>query len=107
MPRADKRDDLSAFAVEAAVSDVKPWELHSELVFVCPEVWKRALELLPERDPDAFLRRPPQVASGEPSGSLPTAVVGYALLRLLETASCGLVAVGAVVALALLADAFH
>ena len=35
--------------------DIEGWELQSELVLVCPEVRKRARELLPERDPDAFL----------------------------------------------------
>jgi predicted Zn-dependent protease with MMP-like domain len=50
--------------------------LHSELVLVCPELRKRALELLPEREPYAFLARrtavtaadaspPPQAVAGE------------------------------------------
>jgi hypothetical protein len=38
---------------------------------------------------------------------LPAALLAYTLSRLVETAWCALVAVGAVVALALLADAVH
>ena len=93
----------------AAIRGVEPWELHSELALVCPEVRGPALELLPERDPDAFLAplSKPIALSAAASGSLPLALFGYTLLRLLETAWCGLVAVGAVVALALLADAVH
>src|SRR2546429_5396628 len=88
---------------------IEPWELHSELVLVCPEVCERARELLPERDPDAFLgelRRPvspvaANAADGTPLGpSLPAAVLGYALWRLMETARSALIAAGAVVALA-------
>ncbi len=95
--------------------EIEPWELHSELVLVCPEVYKRALELLPERDPDAFLtspRGPVLLAAGpaaqaEMAASLPMDVLAYTLWRLAEAARCGLVAVGAVIALALLAELPH
>jgi hypothetical protein len=95
--------------------DSEPWELHSELVLVCPEVRARALELLPERDPDAFLARPREpvllpattVDEARDTTSLTLAVVGYALWRLIETARTGLAAVAVVVALALLAQALH
>jgi hypothetical protein len=94
---------------------VEDWELHSELVLVCPEVCKRALELLPERDPDAFLaalRQPsflPSTAHDERELSLglPTAVLQYALWRLAQTARVGLLTVGAVIALASLAELLH
>jgi hypothetical protein len=89
---------------------VEPWEIHSELVLVSPEVWERARELLPHRDPDAFLRRPPRVAAAiDPAGQpgLPTALVGYTALRLAETARSGLIVVAFVVALALLAQISH
>jgi hypothetical protein len=85
-----------------AANDVEPWEVRSELALVCPDVRERALELLPEREPDAFLARLPRAPA---SANLPTALCGYIFWRLVETACCALVAVGAVVALALLADA--
>jgi hypothetical protein len=98
----------------AANGEVHAWELHSELVLVCPEVCERARDLLPERDPYAFLartREPVLLPAGtidEARGtSLPIAVVGYTLWRLAETARSGLFAVAAVVALALLAQVLH
>ncbi|TML44383.1 MAG: hypothetical protein E6G19_08965 [Actinobacteria bacterium] len=99
----------------AANGDVKPWELHSELALVCPEVRECARELLPERDPDAFLARvrapvlrpAGTVDEAQDATSLPVAVAGYALWRLAETVRSGLVAVAAVVALAVLAQVLH
>ena len=98
----------------SANDEIGPWELHSELVLVCPELRARALELLPERDPDAFLARPrePQLTTitideDQRPTSLPMAVAGYALLRLIEIARTALVTVACVVALALLADVLH
>jgi hypothetical protein len=94
--------------VSAAAAEIQPWELHSELVLVCPEVWKRALELLPERDPDGFLVGPRR-APAEPvlTHGLPAALFGYALWRLAETARIALVAIGGLAALASLAEAVH
>jgi hypothetical protein len=93
--------------------DIEPWEVHSELALVSPEVSERIRELLPERDPDAFLSRlrepapaletAPEAVTKSPS----VAVVAYALWRLVETARVALVAVGAVVLLALLAEVLH
>jgi len=101
----------------AANRDIEPWELHSELVLVCPEVRKRALELLPKRDPDAFLARFREPASLLVAGAdadaeglapnLPVAVVAYALWRLAETARSALVVAIAVASLALLAEFLH
>jgi len=99
----------------AANGDIQPWELHSELVLVCPEVCARARELLPERDPDAFLARPrepvlllaPTVDEAPRTASLPAAVLRYTLWRIIEIARSALFVVGAVVALALLAEALH
>lgn len=96
-------------------SDVEPWELHSELVLVSPEVCRRALELLPERDPDAFLNRPRKLVSVPSNASdenqampgLPAAVALYGLWRIGQTARAGLIAVGVVMALALLAQFLH
>jgi hypothetical protein len=94
----------------AANGDVAPWELHSELVLVCPEVRERARELLPGRDPETSRSRLRALASSS-SGThvanapkLPVAVVGYALWRLAETARSALVVIAAVVALAVLAE---
>jgi hypothetical protein len=88
---------------------VEPWEIHSELVLVSPEVCERARELLPERDPDACLARPSARAFGAEEGraSLPVAVVGYTLWRVVETCRSALWVVGAVMALALLAQVIH
>jgi len=95
--------------------DPEPWELHSELVLVCPEVRERARELLPERDPDAFLSRTREpvflpVATADqaqPAASLCAAVLGYTLWRFAETARSALFVLAGVVAVALLAEALH
>jgi hypothetical protein len=89
-------------------AEIEPWELHSELVLVCPEVWRRALELLPERDPDAFLVGPRRTPAEPrlPHG-LPAAVFGHTLRRAVETARIALVTIGGLAALASLAEALH
>ena len=90
------------------MSDVQPWELHSELVFVSPEVSRRAREELPERDPDEFLTRPPVAAEapiGEPSAG--KAAFRYSVWRLGQAVRFGLVLVAIVVVLALLAELLH
>ncbi len=89
-------------------AEIEPWELHSELVLVSPEVCRRALELLPERDPYAFLVRPRRAAAEPrlPHG-LPAAVFGHAVRRLVETARIALVTIGGLAALASLAEALH
>ena len=102
MPRADT-EAMSALAVE-------PWEIHSELVLVSPEVCARARELLPARDPEAFLsvvRESGRV--GQPAGDsgLPVAVLTYTAVRLAETARSALFVLGAVVGLASLAEFLH
>jgi hypothetical protein len=112
---SDSEENLLAEHEPASNAEIEPWELHSELVLVCPEVKKRALELLPERDPDAFLAiarepvsRPAGMAvAAQPTTRLPVAVFGYALWRLAETARTALFVVGGVVALALLAEVLH
>lgn len=101
-------------AVEAT-DDIEPWELHSELVLVSPEVCRRALELLPERDPYAFLDRPREpiplpvapVDQEQPELGLRRAVVGYAAHRLLDTARFALYAIGGLAGLASLAEVLH
>ena len=98
--------------LEASVKsdDVQPWELHSELVLVCPEVCKRALEELPERDPDAFMSRPRSVANdsvGEGEAAPPPfaqALFAYTLWRFGQTARFGLLTIGTLVAVAYLAE---
>ena len=66
------------------------------------------LELLPERDPYAFLVRPRRTA-GEPKlpHGLPAAVFGHAVRRLVETARIALVTIGGLAALASLLEALH
>jgi hypothetical protein len=94
---------MSAVAVE-------PWEIHSELVLVSPEVCERARALLPHRDPDAFLAtRPRHISAAEPPRELrlPTALVGYTALRLAQTARTALLVTAFVVALALIAQVSH
>jgi hypothetical protein len=79
-------------------------------MLVSPEVYERALELLPERDPDAFLARSPRVAPSTQvrrETGLPTAIASYTVLRLAETARSGLIVLGFVVALALIAQISH
>jgi hypothetical protein len=98
--------------VKPTIGDIESWELHSELVLVCPEVCERARDLLPDRDPDAFLAETASqlagaVAAARAKPSLPVAVLSYALWRLGETARSAFVAVGAVVALALFAEVLH
>jgi hypothetical protein len=89
--------------------------LHSELVLVCPEVRKLALELLPKPDTAPFGARSRQpvllpmgpVDNTQRTTSVPAAVVGYTLWRLLETARIAFFTAGVVVALALLAELLH
>jgi hypothetical protein len=96
-------------------ADVEPWELHSELVLVSPEVCRRAQELLPERDPDAFLVKlrqtpiaaPISIDEREVGPALPVALASYGLWRVGQTARPALLALGLVVALASLAELLH
>jgi hypothetical protein len=98
-----------------ATDDIEPWELHSELALVSSEVCLRARELLPERDPYAFLdwsREPIPLSvtpadEEEPELALPRAVVGYAAHRLFDAARFGLYAIGALAGLASLAELLH
>jgi hypothetical protein len=85
-----------------AVAVVEPWEIHSELALVSPEVCERARELLPERDPNGFLPMTIAVLESQPAAgpSLP-------VLRLAQTARSALLVVGAVVAFALIAQIFR
>jgi hypothetical protein len=95
---------MSAVAVETTAEEIQPWELHSELVLVSPEVCRRALELLPERDPDAFLARSRE-SSGELHGPVRTAMVlRYAVGRLGHTARFALALGAGSVGLALIAE---
>jgi hypothetical protein len=102
-------------APEPSNAEIELWEMHSELALVCPKVRKCARELLPERDPYAFLDRPRAPISPASDAAdeapypenLPFAILGYTLWRLAETARTALLALGAVVALALLAQLLH
>jgi hypothetical protein len=91
---------MSAVAVDSKVEEIELWELHSELVLVSPEVCRRALELLPERDPEAFLARPPE--SDTPTRA--AVALRYTLWRLSHTARFALAVTVGSVGLALLAE---
>jgi hypothetical protein len=107
-PRAVLRPVGDSTADERA--EVQPWEAHSELSLVSPEVRRRLLELLPERD--AYLVPP----LPRPSGPLPVApqkeepgvrardLLRYTVRRVGETVRLGLTIVGAIFVLALLAE---
>lgn len=111
------RHGLTTVLEEAAqaTDEIQPWELHSELALVCPEVCLRARELLPERDPYAFLDRPRDpipfpvapADEAEPELALPRALVGYAAHRLFDAARFGLYVIGALAGLASLAELLH
>jgi hypothetical protein len=86
--------------------------LHSELPLVCPELRKRALELLPEREPYAFLPQPrPAVADSSTAapaspGQQPMLgeVAAYAGSRVLQTLKFGLPFAAGLGAFAMLAE---
>ena len=117
VPMKSSASRLRTVSLHEALSekncDIEPWEVHSELALVCPEVSERVRELLPKRDPDAFLsrlREPARTLETAPEAVTPSpsvAVIAYALWRLAETARVALVAVGTVVLLALLAEVLH
>jgi hypothetical protein len=103
------------FEPEPSTAQIELWELHSELALVCPQVRNYARELLPDRNPDAFLERPstpisPRSDTAEEAPyaeSLPLAVIGYTLWRLADTARIAFLALATVVVLALLAQLLH
>jgi hypothetical protein len=96
---------------EAAAANADIQLVHSELVLVCPELRRRLLELLPERDPDAFPARPqrpillaaPDAAADE-LAARPVDLLLYTLLRLGQLAKSGLTIVAAVFTLAIVAE---
>jgi hypothetical protein len=100
---------MSAVAAETGAEEIEPWELHSELVLVSPEVFRRALEVLPERDPDAFLARartPVAVAASEErdSPSLAAVALRYTLWRVGKSARFALAATVGSIGLGLIAE---
>jgi hypothetical protein len=105
---------MSAVADETMVEEFEPWELHSELVLVSPEVCRRALELLPERDPDAFLaraREPTVLATVPPderdAPPLTAVVLRYTLWRVRQSARFALALAVGSVGFALIAEVVH
>jgi hypothetical protein len=107
-PRAVLRPVGDSTADERA--EVQPWEAHSELSLVSPEVRRRLLELLPERD--AYLVPPlprpsvplPVVLQKEKPGVRARDLLRYTVRRVGETVRLGLTIVGAIFVLALLAE---
>ena len=95
---------MSAVAGDTMVDQIEPWELHSELVLVSPEVCERALELLPERDPDAFLAHP-RAAEDAATSTRSGVVLRYTLWRFGQTVRFALAVTIVSVGLALIAEA--
>jgi hypothetical protein len=111
-PAAGPRGGLRAvtdFATDDA-SDVQPWEAHSELSLVAPEVRQRLLELLPEREAYRVppLPRPsvplPVAPQKEKPGVRARDPIRYTVRRVGEMVRLGLTIVGAIFVLALLAE---
>lgn len=111
-PAAGPRGVLRAVAGFAAddAADVQPWEAHSELSLVSPEVRQRLLELLPERDAYSVppLPRPsvslPVAPQKEKPGVRARDLLRYTVRRVGEMVRLGLAIVGAIFVLALLAE---
>jgi hypothetical protein len=111
-PAAGPRGALRAVAdlATADAADVQPWEAHSELSLVSPEVRQHLLELLPEPDtyrapPEPRPSAPPPVApQKEKPGVRARDLLHYTVRRVGETLRLGLTIVGAIFVLALLAE---
>ena len=110
-PAAGPRGVLRVVAELATgdAADVQPWEAHSELSLVSPEVRQRLLELLPERDTYTAppLPRPSvplPVAPQKKPGVRARDLLRYTARRVGEMLRLGLAIVGAIFVLALLAE---
>jgi hypothetical protein len=111
-PAAGPRGVLRVVAELATgdAADVQPWEAHSELSLVSPEVRQRLLELLPERDAYSVppLPRPsvplPVAPHEEKAALRPRDLLRYTVRRVGEMVRLGLTIVGAIFVLALLAE---
>jgi hypothetical protein len=107
-PRAVLRPVGDSTADEPA--EVQPWEAHSELSLVSPEVRQRLLELLPEREAYRVppLPRPsvplPVAPQKEKPGVRARDLIRYTVRRVGEMVRLGLTIVGAIFVLALLAE---
>ena len=93
--------------------NVPTWELHSELVLVCPELRRQSLTLLP--DPELVARpaataEPPlslrQVGPAEEPSNEPDSLLGFAVRQVAAMTRLGLQIIGAVVLLLMFAEAF-
>jgi hypothetical protein len=123
---APPRPALRPVAHPRAHEDVQPWEIHSELVLVDPELRRRSLELLPEIDLDARLARPPEpivlapLAPPAPAAApappaTPASVetepavesigfLRYMVHRVIDITRFGLAVIGAIFVLAMLSE---
>jgi hypothetical protein len=111
-PAVGLRDVLRAVA-DIAMNDaaeIQPWEAHSELSLVSPEVRQRLLELLPERDAYSVppLPRPsvplPVAPQKEKPGVRARDLLRYTVRRVGEMVRLGVTIIGAIFVLALLAE---
>jgi hypothetical protein len=110
-PRADLRSLAETGTLVDAVADghdFKPWELHSELVLIDPELRLESLQLLPEPSLDALAKSPRRVivvpATADESALPHGGILRYAAHRVGETTRFGLAIVGTIFTLAMLAE---
>jgi hypothetical protein len=114
-PRAALRplaDPAYLHDAETPVEEIQPWELHSELVLVSPELRRRSLKLLPDAS-DVLVRRPRRPLAAVAPAPEPTpepevreiGVLRYTAHRVAEVIRFGLAIVGAIFTLAMIAEA--
>jgi hypothetical protein len=105
--------NVSGRIAETPAEDMHAWELNSELVLVCPELRRRSLELLSERDANLVrdrLPRPvllPSAAADDDhvtTRRVAEAVLGYTLQRVWDTTRLGFTIVGVLFIIAILAE---
>ena len=92
---------LALRAVTDFADEIEPWEAHSELSLVSPEVRRRLLELLPDPEGHDVRPAPPPTA---PLPAVPQEPEPAVRLRDLLRYTAALAIVGAIVVLALLAE---
>ena len=97
--------------MSAVALDIQPWELHSELVLVCPELRGRSLELLPQRPPESSPTPPltptvlrPLAAAEDELPLRPEKLRSFTLRRFGESLRTGLTIIGAFFTLAMIAE---
>jgi hypothetical protein len=113
--RNGRRPEPDFAELHEGIENFQLWELHSELVLVDPELRRRSLQMLREREQELSAAPPPRPVLVPPPVEAPvptddvqverTSVVRYAARRVGEAVRLGLTIIGALVLLALLAQA--